>query len=234
MDANGLVHINWGWGGNCDAYFQVSVMDPVNQGAGGSLSNYAYTYRVCGYTHIQPNQNGMPRYTFLCGEMTIESERIARNETPYVRLDTLQNLALYEWSGSRALLLYQNDQLVQVCADDRWASLPPYYYYYSLYVRPSLAEVPVGDYTVVPTMAVDNQPGVYEPVYQRGKGVCSFPMRVTADSILLGSAAPTPEPQALDNIPTEQVGHKYLEHGHVIIEKNGVRYNVLGTEVKKK
>lgn len=35
-------HINWGWGGNSDNYFRLRLLDPSNQGIGGSSNNSGY------------------------------------------------------------------------------------------------------------------------------------------------------------------------------------------------
>ncbi|MDE7389145.1 MAG: C10 family peptidase, partial [Muribaculaceae bacterium] len=37
---NGLFHINWGWSGNSDGYFALSVLSPFNQGIGSSDVGY--------------------------------------------------------------------------------------------------------------------------------------------------------------------------------------------------
>ena len=42
VDDTDYFHINWGWGGLSDEYFVLSVLDPDNQGIGGSASNSAY------------------------------------------------------------------------------------------------------------------------------------------------------------------------------------------------
>lgn len=39
-DANGFFHFNWGWGGSSDGYFQISALDPSEQGIGGSSGGY--------------------------------------------------------------------------------------------------------------------------------------------------------------------------------------------------
>lgn len=41
-DEGDLFHINWGWGGNSDGYFVLSVLNPAQQGIGGSATNSAY------------------------------------------------------------------------------------------------------------------------------------------------------------------------------------------------
>ncbi len=39
-----LFHINWGWSGSGDGYFVLSVLNPDEQGTGGSATNSAYTF----------------------------------------------------------------------------------------------------------------------------------------------------------------------------------------------
>ena len=232
MDANGLVHINWGWGGSSDAYYPVSVMDPENQGAGGSVGNNAYVIRVCAYTHIRPNKNEAARHTFTCGPMRVENERFARDELPSISLDTLQNYSLYRWSGKRALMLYKDGRFFGVYNHDAAGNLDPYYYYYYFRIRPSLQSVPEGDYTVIPVITDDDRPGVYEPVYSRGNGLCRCPMRVTADSIFMGKNA-VPDPQGIEEVfenANPQV-LKVLKEGRLFIEKNGHIYDAEGRKV---
>lgn len=37
-DGEGLYHVNWGWAGICDGYFDISLLDPQNPGIGGGTS----------------------------------------------------------------------------------------------------------------------------------------------------------------------------------------------------
>lgn len=39
-DANGLYHVNWGWGGSGNGYFDINVLDPKFQGIGGFAGGY--------------------------------------------------------------------------------------------------------------------------------------------------------------------------------------------------
>ena len=39
---DGLVHINWGWGGMSDGYFQITTLSPDEQGIGGASSGFCY------------------------------------------------------------------------------------------------------------------------------------------------------------------------------------------------
>ena len=39
-DNNNLLHMNWGWGGNSDGYFQISALNPGTLGAGGGSGGF--------------------------------------------------------------------------------------------------------------------------------------------------------------------------------------------------
>ena len=53
MDSDGFFHVNWGWGGNSDGYYQLSALKPTKAGTGGSTDGYQKNqYAIVG---IQPN-----------------------------------------------------------------------------------------------------------------------------------------------------------------------------------
>lgn len=198
MDRDGLVHINWGWGGSCDAYYQVSVMDPEDQGIGGSSGNWAYTEDVEAYTNIRPNANGPKAYTLVCSLMTLERQRFPRSTTPSIKVDTLYNVSLYPWQGQMALQVYKDGQLYDTYIDNNnGGSLDTYYYYYYKYIRPSLSNVPEGEYEIVPAVSITDQPGVIEPIYLAGHGACRYSMIVTADSIYIDTTPYVPGGEGL-------------------------------------
>ena len=54
-DGNGLFHINWGWGGMCNGYFKLSVLNPNdNSGMGASSSKDGYSMNQDVLIGIQP------------------------------------------------------------------------------------------------------------------------------------------------------------------------------------
>ena len=58
-DGNGLFHINWGWGGDSDAYFSLSVLNPYNNtSAGASSSGIGYSIDQDAVTGLQPDKDG--------------------------------------------------------------------------------------------------------------------------------------------------------------------------------
>lgn len=53
---NGMFHINWGWDGMCDGYYNVTGIDPLHpkeQGAGGSIVDEGFTAQQVCITGIQ-------------------------------------------------------------------------------------------------------------------------------------------------------------------------------------
>lgn len=56
-DANGLFHINWGWGGLSNGYFDLDILEPNVQGIGGSMSGFSFMQSVI--TGIRPAEEGM-------------------------------------------------------------------------------------------------------------------------------------------------------------------------------
>ena len=53
-DGKGLYHVNWGWGGLSDGFFLLSLLDPDNQGAGGTSGSEGYTIRASAVVGIKP------------------------------------------------------------------------------------------------------------------------------------------------------------------------------------
>lgn len=52
MDADGFIHVNWGWGGMSNGYFNTSVLTPPVQGIGGADGGFNYSQRII--TGIRP------------------------------------------------------------------------------------------------------------------------------------------------------------------------------------
>lgn len=54
-DGTSLYHVNWGWGGSCDGYFAVSILNPNNNsGIGASSTSDGYSVRQGAIIGVQP------------------------------------------------------------------------------------------------------------------------------------------------------------------------------------
>ena len=60
-DGNGCFHQNWGWGGLADGYFVMTVMQPDNQGIGGSTSADGFSMSHTIVVGCQPNGYAEPK-----------------------------------------------------------------------------------------------------------------------------------------------------------------------------
>lgn len=45
-DGNGYFHFNWGWTGMCDGYYQLSALNPTQQGTGGFYGGYNFDQSI--------------------------------------------------------------------------------------------------------------------------------------------------------------------------------------------
>ena len=87
-DKDGYFHINWGWGGLSDGYYLLSMLDPYNQGIGGSEDNSGFNYMQDAIVGISPArdesgnaiENGSE---FWCGHFFAISEYGLDTETVY-------------------------------------------------------------------------------------------------------------------------------------------------------
>ena len=188
LDADGLVHINWGWGGNCDGHFQVSVLNPDDQGIGGSATNDSYTEGVSAYTQIRPNAGGAPTYTITADAISITSLRFSRNTAPELYADVFSNKSISTWAGKPSLLVYKNGELYKAVPwyySDMLQLDPGYYYTSPIPISASLSSIPAGEYELVPGVSISGQSNVYVPLYVLGYGAYRCPMTVTSSEIIL-------------------------------------------------
>ena len=59
-DDNGLFHINWGWGGNCDGYFLLTVLNPDINQVGYNYNEDENYINQDAVINLQPNNGTMP------------------------------------------------------------------------------------------------------------------------------------------------------------------------------
>lgn len=99
-DGNGCFHQNWGWGGMSDGYFVLTVMQPDNQGIGGSTSSDGYSMSHTIVVGLQPS--------YMAGETEDKDIRVAianvkpgKNDYTRASIDSDFNLSVsYELSSS--------------------------------------------------------------------------------------------------------------------------------------
>lgn len=79
-DGNGLFHINWGWNGDADGYFSLSLLNPKrNTGAGASTSKLGYCMFEEAIIGMQPSTGGTPEFPstlMLFGNIALDGNTV--------------------------------------------------------------------------------------------------------------------------------------------------------------
>ena len=83
-DGNGYFHINWGWGGQSDGYFKLSILNPSDQGAGSSSG-------ADGYTLSQTALLGLSTTPVIVEPETQDNRMTASEVWLYQKYDTRKN-----------------------------------------------------------------------------------------------------------------------------------------------
>lgn len=117
-DGKGYYHINWGWGGNSDAYFLLSVLNPDDQGVGGMPATDGYSIWQTAIVGIQKTQTEYDSRRLV-------STRVFTQTTNVERASTSDNFSLKVYSYltneitpaqsatfDTAFGLYQGDELL--------------------------------------------------------------------------------------------------------------------------
>jgi hypothetical protein len=86
-DDNGLFHINWGWGGMSNGYFEVDDLSPSALGTGGGAGNFNYGHQAL--VMIEPAGSTLPANPFTpdypnnntTADLALNSEVVASADT---------------------------------------------------------------------------------------------------------------------------------------------------------
>lgn len=99
-DTNGLYHVNWGWGGYCNGYFDINYLNYTQQGTNINADNFNSTqYAITG---IMPDENGTSQY---------KTHLWLREEIQYDKEEQLfsfrfVNEGLCSFNGETGILIY--------------------------------------------------------------------------------------------------------------------------------
>lgn len=85
-DSADFFHINWGWGGYCNGYFDISVLNPQsNSGAGASSTTDGYDMGMVAVVGIQPDNEVADDVQWKLPSMYVTAEEDA---VPTIKTDT--------------------------------------------------------------------------------------------------------------------------------------------------
>lgn len=72
-DGNGMYHFNWGWNGDSNGYFLLSVLNPDEQGTGSASGAYGYILDQGAIIGFQPNQGSSHFFELTAANVTLDS-----------------------------------------------------------------------------------------------------------------------------------------------------------------
>lgn len=182
IDADGQLHINWGWGGLSDGYYAFTLMNPTSYDV-----RDAYSESVLAYIGVQPNQQnpGKPVVVMKKLEMACES-RIAKSTPVSFNLNTVRNIGVAEWKGTIGIKITDKQgQLIGSVKSNWQYSLAMNHFYTSLLnIGAYMNTLTLGEYILhfIYTYAGSSD---MCPILRVGNGPVMVPMTVTQDSIFL-------------------------------------------------
>lgn len=190
MQADGYLHINWGWNGTANGYFALSALNPENQGTGGSVSDEAYTENVDLYIGIRPDQGGEPLPLITADSVQyLSARRLHRSDKLSFRLTNVTNQSLTDARGGvYAQLFYEDDAEPEVQVYGSSYDLRPGYHYTNpVRLSCSLADAIGGDYTLTLAVVPTGGSEAYPLLSAEPRGEYRLPVTITVDSVFVGT-----------------------------------------------
>lgn len=105
-DENGMVHVNWGWSGMSNGYFDTEWLTPSTQGTGGS--NGGFNSRQLIVTNIRPPHDGAEKTVCLISEegLTSSLRKVKSGESTALKLNgKVENVGWCEVSVDFGVML---------------------------------------------------------------------------------------------------------------------------------
>lgn len=100
----GLFHINWGWTGTSDGYFYLNLLNPADQGTGGSSSNQAFNLYVDAVFGMQPpveNSIAKPYTLYYDNLHAVTSQKVMQ-----VKAFEIANMSYGTFNGDLCVEIY--------------------------------------------------------------------------------------------------------------------------------
>ena len=156
-DSNNFVHINWGWGGNSDGYFNINYLDPHNPGIEGGTGGYNY-YQS--FITSYPNFTGVPQET---GQMSlayfnngiygpgifISSLQFQQSQQQTVSLATVYNPNGNDYSGEIGVAAFDAEgNMTMVHTSTQQINIPARSYHQGLEFLSDFSVLTDGEYQV--------------------------------------------------------------------------------------
>lgn len=196
-DSSNKFHINWGWGGYSNGYFELSALNPNSGGIGSS--NGGYNMNQEAIMGIQkPVANSTHTSIIGIDGLSITQTEIGRNETFNITATELWNRGGFPYAnGELTMTLMQGTNVIQNVG--RKINLPDLtttqgWYTFNYLKNISIpSTVPNGNYQLI--LRYKDHTGSFVPVLVAQTGISKIDVAITDNTIVFNATAPSPNLQ---------------------------------------
>ena len=145
-DESNLVHINWGWGGSNNGYFEISSLEPSNPGIGGGTNlGGGFTYSQGMIVGIQkPTNTSQYQASFTVQHITFDQFPAKKGDEVAPKIVSLYNQGTYIEAGQVSLIL-EKDGLQREVGIASFSKLSTGYGFPSIDWQAQLGSIPFPD-----------------------------------------------------------------------------------------
>lgn len=140
-NAEGLFHVNWGWSGYYNGYFDIGILNPDGAGIGGAVSEIGYCLDQDAVIQICPEQGVGIRYSPL-HSLAVSATVIDDGKSAYLMADFLNNYGTPIEAITRIGLVDQNGKKYQLKEEQNsygrytdFSNQSPYWSYISAIIK---------------------------------------------------------------------------------------------------
>ncbi len=229
-DADGKFHINWGWGGYSNGYFETSALNPSGLGIGGGSGGFnSYQSILVGIQRPVANSEHISVLGFA-GFNNIPVGERNRTDKFSLSLEKVYNIGGFDYNGTIQLALMQDDVFIQNFKNYPINALPSNYGYSQIHVNDLsiLSSVANGNYQI--KFRYKNEKGDMVPLLVRQGRVKVVNVEVTDTKIKFSSSAPSHQ-VALVEKPVTATNLYYNRPGHIKLKLSNLGDNDYNAQV---
>lgn len=224
-DDSNMFHINWGWGGAANGYFELSALNPDNQGIGSSNGGYNQNQEII--TGIQKPITGSKHSQIvgMSGNLTVSDASIQRDSAVNFTLADIYNYGAFAYEdGALMLSLYQSNNFIRHLTGYNLPNVNPYYGWGEMSFNNVSFDsaIPNGNYEIKLTYKDENNN--YVPVLVKKSATGIIQAEITDTNIIFSTETLVPvlnltsSPTTTTNLYQNRTGQFNLE-----IENSGTK-----------
>ena len=127
-DSNDFLHINWGWGGTSDGFYDMELMNPPSLGIGGGAGGFTEDQSIVTVQKDETMRGSTGQKSFniyTMGEYGVNPQVDAAKKGDRIRIDVnnLWNITAHDFIGSVSVAVYDAD-FNRVAIAEGYSNLP--------------------------------------------------------------------------------------------------------------